>query len=457
MSVNKPVNTMAVDLTSGSILKTLLLFAWPTMLSNALQMFYNLVDMAVVGQYVGKEGLAAVTNGGELTVLVTFFCMGFSTAGQVIIAQNLGKGQKENLNRIIGTLLSCTMILSLIMSVLSLMLADWALDVLNVPEASLAMARQYTVCCYTGLFFIYGYNILSAILRGMGDSIRPLIFIAVAAGTNVILDLVFVAGLKWGALGAALATVLGQALSFLGSLIYLYRRREAFGFDFRLRSFAIDFTVFKTLLRLGLPIAVETCLIQLSRMFVASFINAFGVAPSALNGIGNKLGQCASVVTKALGTAVASFVGQCFGAGKMDRAVRAVYVSLGIGLSFSSLLALLIILFPTQIFGFFNDDPAVLEMLPGYIPIVVMLFYGFALRNPFLGFSNGLGNGSMAVVVGLLDGVVARIGLSLLFGVVLDWGIQGFWIGSVLAGFLPFVIVGIYFWSGLWKKRKVLI
>jgi len=250
--------------------------------------------------------------------------------------------------------------------------------------------------------------------------------------------------------------VLSQGFSFLFSIVYLYRRRESFGFDFRPRSFAIDASVLRSLLRLGLPIALEMGVIQASRMFVYAYINVYGVAASAITGVGNKLGQCVSIVTKSLSTAVATFVGQCFGAGKMDRAVRSVYVSLGIGLSFAAFLSLLIILFPLHIFGLFSEDPAVLEMVPSYIPVIIMNFFGFALRGPFLGFSNGLGNGTMAVVVGLVDGVVARVGLSLLFGVTLDWGIRGFWFGNVLAGFLPFIIIGFYFWSGLWKKRRLL-
>ena len=281
MSGAVPAKSMAVDLTSGSITKTILRFSWPMILSNTLQMVYTLVDMAVVGKFVGKEGLSAVTNGGDLTTLITFICFGFATAGQVIIAQHLGSGRGDRLTRIIGTMFSSLLLTSLGLSVLGLFLVDWALALLNVPEAAFVMARQYTACCFTGLFFIYGYNIASAILRGMGDSMRPLVFIAIAAVANAILDFLFVAGFHWDALGAALATVLSQGFSFLFSIVYLYRRRESFGFDFRPRSFAIDASVLRSLLRLGLPIALEMGVIQASRMFVYAYINVYGVAASA--------------------------------------------------------------------------------------------------------------------------------------------------------------------------------
>ena len=326
---------MAVDMTNGSITKTMLRFSWPLILSNTLQMAYTLVDMAVVGKFVGKEGLSAVSNGGDLTTLATFICLGFATAGQVIIAQHLGSGRGERLSRIIGTLFSFLLFVSLGLSVVGMLSLDKALELMNVPDAALSMARIYTACCYIGLVFIYGYNVSSAILRGMGDSVRPLVFIAVAAAANTVLDFLFVAGFSWGALGAALATVLSQAFSFIFSVIYLYRRREAFGFDFRLRSFAIDRSVLRSLIRLGLPIALEMAIIQLSRMFVYAYINVYGVAASAITGVGNKLGQCVSVVTKALSTAVATFVGQCFGAGKMARAIRSVR-SFSLTLVFSS-------------------------------------------------------------------------------------------------------------------------
>jgi len=445
------------DLTTGRVSKRLLMFATPLMLSNLLQTIYNMVDMIVVGQFIGSAGLSAVSIGGDILHLLTFIVMGFSNAGQVLISQYVGAGDKKSISRAIGTMFTFILSCAIVFSVICIILAHPILRALNTPPEAYRFAFDYSVTCYVGLFFIYGYNIVSAILRGMGDSKHPFLFIAIAAVSNLILDLLFVAVFNWQVFGAALATVLAQGLSFVWSLIFLYRRREAFGFDFKPESFKIDRGIFARLTKLGLPMCLQLGAITFSVLFVNSYINAYGVIASAVTGIGAKLGSITSVVTHAMSIAGSAMIGQSLGAGKRERIPRVVGFTLLINAVFALLLSLATVLFPSAIFGIFNSDPEVLGMAMFYVPVAVLIYWGAASRSPFIALINGSGQTRLNMTVGILDGVICRIGLALLLGITLDMGIKGFWYGNAIAGYVPFLIGVIYYFSGKWKYQKLII
>ena len=192
--MTQQTKSMVTDMTTGNVTKLLLSFAFPLFVSNALQAVYNIVDMIVVGQYIGGAGMSAVSIGGDILHLLTFVAMGFSSAGQVLIARDVGSGNMERVKKTIGTMFTFLLSISLIISVVCFFIRYQMLNWLNTPAESYEFTLDYTVTCIIGLFFIYGYNIVSAILRGMGDSRRPFMFIAIAAVINMVLDIVFVAG-----------------------------------------------------------------------------------------------------------------------------------------------------------------------------------------------------------------------------------------------------------------------
>ena len=447
--------TIIRDLTQGSVTQLLLVFAFPLLCSNLLQTFYNMVDMVVIGRFVGKNGLSAVSIGGDVLHFLTFLVMGFSNAGQVILSQYIGAGQHDRVKGTIGTMFTVTFGMAIVLSIFCSIFLDNFLQLMNTPAECLQYTRDYSFICVLGLVFIYGYNLVSAILRGMGDSKHPFIFIAVATVVNLVLDLVFVAGFQMGPAGAALATVIGQAVSFLWAIFYLYRHKAAFGFDFKLQSFRPDPEVLPKLVKLGLPMILQSAAINFSMLFVNSYINAYGVVASAVTGIGNKLGSITAVVTNALSTAGSSMVGQNIGAEKYHRVPKIIGVSAIFDVAFALLLSFLTVFFPRTIFGFFNSDPEVLDMAMTYIPVAVLLYMGFAARSPFFALINGSGNARLNLIVGLLDGVICRVGLAMLMGLVLDMGIMGFWLGNAFAGYMPFLIGGVYFLTGRWKRRLV--
>ncbi len=446
--------SMIHDLTVGSVPVVMIKFAAPLFLSGALQTIYNMVDMIIVGRYVGKEGLSAVSVGGEVLIFLTFVAIGLSNAGQVIISQYLGAGQRDRIKKLIGTLFTFLPICALSITVICLLLRNSIMEWVNMPEEALEDGMNYVMVCILGLVFIYGYNIVSAILRGMGDSKHPLMFIGVASAINLVLDLLLVVVVGLGALGAALATVMGQSISFLWSIVYLYRRREQFGFDFKRSSFGIDKDSMRPLLTLGIPMILQAASISFSKLFITSWVNTYGVVASAVSGIGNKLQSFTQCFTLAVATAGATMIAQCIGANKFDRVKKVIGTSYVIDGVLAATLATVTVIFPEKVFGIFTSDEEVLAMCMDFIPVMLALYGSCILRPPMMALINGSGHSSLNLTVALLDGIAVRIGLAYVLGKVLNFGVFGFWYGNAFSGFMPFIIGMPFYLSGRWKHHK---
>lgn len=451
--MTQQTKSMVTDMTSGNVTKLLLSFAFPLFVSNALQAVYNIVDMIVVGQYIGGPGMSAVSIGGDILHLLTFVAMGFSSAGQVLIARDVGSGNMERVKKTIGTMFTFLLSISLIISVVCFFIRYQMLNWLNTPAESYEFTLDYTVTCIIGLFFIYGYNIVSAILRGMGDSRRPFMFIAIAAVINMVLDIVFVAGFHMEVFGAALATVIGQAVSFIVSLIYLYRRKESFGFDFKLKSFRIDSSALRPLVRLGVPMAIQSAAVNLSKIVLMAWINMFGVTYSALAGIYNKVNMVINIVSNSFTTAGSTMVGQNLGAKEYERVPRILRTVGTCTIMISTIFAIGIGMFQESVYALFTLDVSVLAAAHILLIPITLNFYGSATRSVAFSLINGSGNTKLNYAVAVLDGIISRIGIAALLGFVMKMECQGFWYGDALAGFIPIIIGMCYFISGRWKKR----
>ncbi len=445
------------DFTKGNVSRQLIVFSLPLFLSNLLQVVYNMVDMVVVGNALGKVGISAVSVGGDVTHFLTFIAMGFSNAGQVLIARYIGAKEQDKIGRFVGTMSAFLVTCSLVISAVGLVFQNGILRLMNTPDEAFAGAAAYSAVCMAGLIFIYGYNVVSALLRGMGDSRHPFVFISIAAILNLALDLVFVLGFHMGAGGAALATVISQAVSFLACVLFLYKNRAEFRLDIRLHDFLHwDREMLGDLVKLGTPMAIKTASIQISKLFVNSWINSYGVAVSAFAGIANKVSNISNLISAAMNTAGSTMVGQNIAAGEFGRVKKILKTLAVITLSVAAVISALICLFPQQIFGIFTDEADVLTIADKYIPIAVMLFFGSALRAIMNALINGSGNYKINFVTAIMDGIVMRIGLAILFGLALDMKHYGFWLGDALAGFTPFWIGLVFYFTGLWKKgRKV--
>lgn len=450
----KSENTMITDLTQGNVVKLLFVFSAPLFVSNVLQSVYNIVDMIVIGRVVGGTGMSAVSTGGNILHMLMFLAMGFSSAGQVLIARYVGADDSVSIKKVIGTMFTLMLSMSIGISALCYAFRAQVLDLVNTPAEAYQYTMDYTVICIFGLIFIYGYNIVSAILRGMGDSKRPFYFVAVATVVNIVLDIVFVAYMNMAAMGAALATVIGQAVSFFYSLFYLYRKRESFGFDFKAESFIPDGGITKQLLALGIPMSLQSAAINISMTVVTAWINSFGVINSAIAGVYSKVGLVMGMLSNSTTTAAASMVGQNLGARKYKRVPEILFWAMGLSGIMAAVCSVLLYLFPEQLFLLFTKDMAVVSVASVIILPSVLNFFGCAARTFAFGIINGSGNAKLNLAIALFDGLVSRIGIAYILGFMLNWGPYGFWMGDAIAGYVPLLIGGIYYASGAWKKAE---
>lgn len=444
------------DFTTGSIPKQMLWFTLPFMASNALQVLYSTIDMMIVGQYVGTAGLSAVAQSSQIVNFATMVFLGFANAGQVLISQALGAGKKDKINNIVGTLTSLLCIIALAFTVLFIAIKSPVLTVLNVPVESYEMAMDYLVICSYGLIFTAGYNMVSAVLRGMGDSSRPLLFIAIATVVNLVLDIIFTGFWGWGVKGAAWATVIGQAVSFLFSVWYLYKNKQTFGFSFKKETFIIDKSYAGMITKLGTPMAIQSGFINLSMLFVNSIVNQVGVVASATFGVGVRIDDIINKISQGIQYAALPMISQNIGAGKQKRAMHTVYWAWIYSLLLTAIFMMLYIVFGKELFMIFSDDPDVHAMSGEFIKAILWMFPAFALMRGSGAFIQGIGHARMCMVLAMLDGVILRIGLSWLFGIGFGWGFFGIVLGYALAPYGYAIPSMVYFLSGKWKKRKSL-
>lgn len=441
------------DYTEGSIPKQLARFMLPFMASNALQLVYSLVDMVIVGRYVGSAGLSAVSQGSTIVLFFTMFCMGFSNSGQIMIAQFVGAGRRDQLRHLIGTLFSVMAIGGAALTVLCLLLRSTLLELMHVPTEAWDMARSYVTICGGGLLFTVGYNAVAAILRGMGDSRHPFIFLALSSVLNLILDYLLTGVLGLGVAGAAIATVFSQAVSFIVSILFLRRNEEEFHFDFRLRSFRVHKTMLGSMVKLGIPLALQMVAINISFMICHSFINRLGVIASATFGVGVKVDDIGNKLTLGIQYAAAPMLAQNFGAGKIKRVRGVVYstwVMAGIVYVFFTTAYLC---FGRQIFGLFTDDAAVIDLAPVFIRAIVWSFPGMVIMRGANSFLQGTGSARLLMAFAFID-AGARVLFSWLFGIVFAAGFPGFVLGFGIAIYGICIPGACYFLFGNWENKK---
>jgi putative MATE family efflux protein len=453
------------DLTNGPIMSSLMMFAMPIVITDLIQQLYSMVDLMIIGRFVGNVGTVGVNTGGEIADFLMPVATAFAAAGQIYIAQLAGAKKYEEQKNAIGTFITMMLSASLVLMVLTIVLTKPILSLLNCPAESLSQATQYMVITAIGLPFIYGYNAVCGVLRGMGESQRPLVFIIIAAVVNIFLDIILVAVFDLKAAGTAIATVISQIAAFTASFVYMYKNKETFEFEPKFSYFKFHKEHLEVLLKLGLPQALRSVLVRASMLWVNANINACGSVASGTNGIGNKLQKFLEIFTASMSQASAAMVGQNLGAKKYDRAKKAVLSTLLVSIIFGACISLLIYIFPTQTFGIFTKDPDVKAFGVFYIHMLCVHIMVSAITSSHQSMVIGSGAAALNFVIGILDGVVCKIGLSLLFVNVIfkvnaqtDWfttALGYFW-GTGLSRVLPAIVCMIYFYSGSWKKKALL-
>lgn len=440
------------DLTSGSVGGKLLRFAMPFLLSNFIQALYSLADMLIVSWFVGANGVSGVGMGAQISQIVLNLVAGLSVAGTVLIAQFIGAKREQDMKETISTLISFYFVAAIVFTVALILLAEPLLHAIKAPEESFDEARSYLIICLLGTIFIFLYNGLAAILRGMGDSKRPLWFVSIAAGANVVLDLLLVGVFKMGAAGAAAATVAAQALSVVLCIAYLKKRD--FVFDFKLKSFGIKKDKLLELLKLGFPNSVQQTLVGVSFLFLSSIVNEFGVNASAAANVAGKLGSLAILPCVALGSAVSSMAGQNLGAGYPERAKSTARCGVGISMAVTAVIFALVQMFPEAMLSIFQPEPEVMTLAVGYLRTCSIEYIFLAVLMPCNGLIIGSGHTLIPMISAIISSVAVRVPLAYLFGLTLNYGLMGVGLGTGLAGGAGMLFSLAYLATGLWRRGK---
>ena len=297
---------------------------------------------------------------------------------------------------------------------------------------------------------------VSAVLRGMGDAKLPFLFIGIASAVNLVLDIIFTGFLGFGVAGAAWATIIGQAVSFIFSLIYLFYKKDSFGFDFKLQSFIPKFRYVGMIAGIGTPMAIQSGCINLSMLAVNAMINDVGVVASATFGVGVRIDDIVNKISQGIQYAAVPMISQNIGAKKNNRAKRIVHIAWVFSTVLTIFFMILYVTLGKQLFMLFSDDSFVHNMSGEFIKAILWMFPAFTIMRGSGAFIQGIGNAKLSMILALLDGVVLRIGLSWLFGIFFGWGFYGFVLGYGLAPYGYAIPSMIYFLSGKWQKRKVL-
>ena len=447
---------VGTNLTEGVIWKVLLTFALPIILTNVIQQLYSMVDLMIAGKFVGGAGTIGVSTGGELSDFMTPLAMALASAGQIYIAQLVGAKKMQEVKDTIGTLLTLSFLVSFVLMIGAIVFCDPFLRLMNCPELGFSQARGYLIITALGYPFIFGYNAVCGVLRGMGEAKRPLLFIIVAATVNIFADLLLVVVIPLEAVGTAIATVLSQFGSFAAAFVFLYRRRETFDFELKLRYFKIVPQAARTIVKLSIPQLCRSLLVRVSMMYVNASCNVYGPVYSQTNSIGNKIQKFLEVFMQGIDTASATMIGQNLGAKKNDRAAKTVWTTLWMSMIVAVFAALLSWIIPRQMFSLFTNEETVKALGVVFLHIMTIHYFCSAFVGAFQSMVTGCGFVELGFGIGVLDGVICKIGFSLIFLNLLGVGETSFWWGTAVSRFLPGVLCLWYFLSGKWKTRKML-
>ncbi len=397
------------DFTQGSILKKLVAFMMPVLGALILQAAYGAVDLLVVGRFGSTSGLSAVSTGSQVLNLVTFVVVQFAMGITVLIARYLGEKKPEKIGAVIGGGAIVFTIISVVLFIVMVCFAHPISILMQAPEEAVDLTASYVRICGGGIFFIVAYNLLSAIFRGLGDSKSPLLFVLVACIVNVIGDLALVAGLHMDAAGAAIATVSAQALSVVFAVILLMKKDLPFTIarkDFRLNPQC------KKFLKIGLPLALQEFLTQVSFLALCAFVNRLGLEASSGYGVACKIVNFAMLVPSALMQSMASFVSQNIGAGKKKRAKKSMFTGIGVGLVVGCLVFALVIFKGDMLAGLFSTDAAVIENGYAYLKGFALETIVTAILFSMVGYFNGNNKTIWVMTQGLIQTLLVRLPLA---------------------------------------------
>lgn len=441
------------DLTTGDVKRKLLKFTLPIVMTLLLQAVYNVVDMIIVGQHIGAAGMSAVSTGGQATNLLLVIIVGFSNGAAVVIGQLSGSGKMADAKKVFGSFVSFSVILALVIAATLIFARNGLVTLLKAPAEAHEYAVSYLGICSVGMVFIYVYNAFNGALRGIGESMAPMLIILVTTVENIVLDLLFVIGLDWGVAGAAWATVISQATSMV--LVVAYTCRKTDIFKMRLSQLKICRKELMLSLKVGFPQAAQFTLTNISFLLIISLINSYGVDASAAAGAANRLSGFGIIPGQAFMSGLMTLTAQNLPVGNHRRIMEGWRFAEVIVFAISAVIVLVCRLWPGAIYRIFTSDTAVAEIGTTYLRLFVIAFIFDNFMFCMFGVLTGSGNTHVTFLCAILSAFGARYLLAVVLSRYTSLGFNGIALAYTSAPIIGIIVAGAYLASGKWKKSRV--
>ncbi len=443
------------NLTEGNVFKQLLLFSMPLLIGNLLQTLHQLINAFWVGQFIGPNALAAIAVSGPVVFVLLAFIFGFVIATSTMVAQYKGANDEESLQKTIDTSTKGLMIGGIILTFIAIALSPTILRWLQTPANIFDMAHDYLWVLFSGLVLLLGYNYLSAVMRGLGDSKTPLYFLVIATVVNVVLDPLLIVGVgpipALGVAGAALATVIAQGLAFFLAVIYI--KRKKMGFTLRFIKAKIYSTFLKQMVKMGMPAGLQQVIVSMAVVVVMGVVNTQGATVVAGFGTASRLDAFIFLPTMSLGMAVSAMVGQNIGAGKWDRVSAITRSGMALAFVITGILSTIVFFFGEALMNMFTSDQAVILVGDQYLRTVAFTFIPFSFMFIITGVLRGAGDMMWSMILTATSLWIFRVPLVIVLS---NWiGTEGIWIGIGLSFVLAYILAGSYYLTGNWKKKAL--
>ena len=437
-------------MTEGSELKHIILFTLPLFAGNVFQQLYNIVDSMIVGKFLGSDKLAAVGTTGSLMYLFSTLCIGLSVGAGILISQRFGAGMHKEVKRLITNSAYVIMAFGAVVTIISVSCAGLLMKMMNTPESLLEDATNYMRAACAGTLCVAAYNWINAVMRSLGDSRTPLIFLIVASLLNIGLDLLFVCVFNSGVIGAAYATVISQGISAAGSIIVGFKKNPYFRLT---RADAKPhWETCRRCITTGIPIALQNAMISVSMIFLQRTANGFGETVMAAYTATMRVEQLVQQPFASLNAAVSTFAGQNIGAGLQERVIRGYHRSMLVTVGFAVFIAWIFLLLGDQIVGMFVDSPEVIEIGGKALRLSCLFYIALGTIHTTRGLLNGAGDVVYAMINGFVE-VIGRIGFAIILVHIPGMGWWAVWTTTCLTWVITALMSLIRYWQGKWKDK----
>lgn len=434
-------------MTEGSIWKKILFFSIPLILGNLFQQLYNTVDSIIVGNYIGSEALAAVGSSGSIITLLIGFCIGASAGAGVVIAQFYGARDKEGVRKAVHTTIAIAIAAGAILTIVGIVTTPLLLKAMGTPKEVFDQASIYLKVYFGGILFSIVYNMSAGILNAVGNSKRSLVYLMIAAISNIFLDLLFVVVFKMGIVGAAIATDISQLLSCIFIILFLVRSEDVY--RVKLKDIRCYDNLLGKILKIGLPTGVQNIVISLSNVIVQSSVNSFGAVAMAGFAAYIKVDGFNILPVLSFSMAATTFVGQNVGAGRLDRVKKGMYVSVAMGIIYTVCTGILLLAFAPQVIGVFTQNGKVVEYGVYIMRFFCPFYWMLGILHILAGTIRGTGKTMQAMVVFLFSLCIFRV-LWIWGAMSVSHKIGGVMLGYPLSWLVGLVMILIYVWKGNW-------